>query len=69
MKITVCAFPDSIIEYFDQVNTVNNDLKKPLQPKGILLGLLLLIIAIASTVVVQKLRSSHTELDSQSETP
>jgi hypothetical protein len=44
-------------------------LKKILQPKGIFLGLLLLLMAIASTLVVAKLHVSQTAPPEKSEAP
>gem|GEM_PF-6055503 len=38
-------------------------MKIALQPKGILLGLVLLLMAIASTVVVQQLRNERADTE------
>jgi len=60
---------DSIIEYFNVLHILSNDLKKALHPKGILLGILLLIMAIASTVVIYQLRYNRMDAAAQTETP
>ena len=67
-KITGCVFHNSVIEY---VRTLNNlkRLKKILQAKEIFLGLLLLLMAIASTLVVVKLNVSQTAPPEKSEAP
>jgi hypothetical protein len=48
-------------------HTVQNSLKRSLQAKGILLGLLLFLMAIASTAVVYSLRTSQSEKAAESE--
>ena len=67
-KITGCVFRDSLIEYIRSISNLET-LKKILQPKGIFLGLLLLLMAIASTLVVAKLHVSQTAPPEKSEAP
>lgn len=51
------------------IKQFKNTLKKILRPKGIFLGLLLLLMAIASTLVIIQLRISQTAPAQISEAP
>ena len=70
MKTTGCAFHNSTIETYSQLFNLPTILKKALKLKGIILGLLLLGIAVVSSVAVHKLRHKQlVEITEVNETP